>query len=98
MSLAVPEFVIVKPMFVPETVEVIAPVPSLMALLLMLVVVAALLRAVTMGLPAAVAEIAVALPTEVTGPVRLAFVVTVAALPKVLFVSVPAFAVKAAII
>ena len=38
----------------------------------------------------------VAFPTDVTGQVRLASVVTVAALPLVLFVSVPPFAVNAA--
>ena len=40
--------------------------------------------------------IVVAFPTEVTGPVRFASVVTVAAFPLVLFVIVPPFAVKAA--
>ena len=40
----------------------------------------------------------VAFPTDVTGPIRFASVVTVAAFPLVLFVMDPPFAVKAAMI
>lgn len=76
---------IVWPLIAPE---VIAPEPRLSEEPLaapMLGVVRVGLACITKVLPVPVCEAtAVALPTEVIGPVRLALVVTVAALPEIL--------------